>query len=204
LLSRKMSAVVLAGGDSTRMGENKMLMPMKGKPLISHVVDTLTALFDETVVVAARPEDFQWLPVRVVGDMIVGLRKNSLAGIHAGLSHAHNPDALVVGGDMPFLRPQLLTRLCEEAAGFDVAIPREGPHLQPLCAVYHKNCLPHIENLLRRQDYKITGFFPKVQVRYVDAGLLRAYDPGLLSFYNINTPAEYRRALRLLKQEELE
>jgi molybdenum cofactor guanylyltransferase len=200
--AKDMTAVILAGGKSSRMGEDKLLMPLGGKPLIGHVIDTVKPLFGEVVVVTGEPRDYASFPVRAVGDLIQCPQKNSLTGIHAGLRQARTPYVLVMAGDMPFIRPGLLQYLCSQADGYDVVIPREGDYLQPLCAVYHQNCVPYIEALLSREAYKVMGFFPDVRVRYVDDCLLRPYDPSLMSFININTPDDYLRAQNMLEMEE--
>ncbi len=188
------SAVVLAGGKSTRMGENKLLLPLGAGTIVSNLISTLSGLFSECVVVTDHPHNYASLPVRITGDLISSPQKNSLVGIHAGLSVSQTAYSLVLAGDMPFVKPALLQELCDRTEGFDVVIPRQGQYLQPLCALYHKNCLPYIEKLLANNHYKILDFYPYVNVRSVDVEELRPYDSELLSFFNVNTPEDYRQA----------
>jgi len=195
----EMSAVILAGGRSSRMGENKLLLPLGGSTVIGTLVATLSGLFAECVVVTDHPDSYRDLPVRLTCDLIPGLQKNSLTGIHAGLSVSASPYNFVVAGDMPFVVPELIGKLAAQCKGFDVVIPQQGQYTQPLCAVYHKNCLPHIAALLAGNRYKILDFFPAVRVCRVDVAELIPFDPELLSFFNVNTPEDYRRAQELIK-----
>jgi molybdopterin-guanine dinucleotide biosynthesis protein A len=195
-----MSAVILAGGRSSRMGKNKLLIPLGDKPLIGHLIDTASLLFAEVIVVTDEPDTYSQFPVLTTRDLILCPQKNALAGIHAGLVTSQTPYVFVAAGDMPFVQSELLQYLCGQADGYDVTVPREGKHFQPLCSVYHKNCIPEIERLLLSGGYKIADFFAHVRVRHIDSIQLRPYDPELVSFFNINTPEDYRRAQELLNE----
>lgn len=199
-----MSAVILAGGKSSRMGKNKLLLSLGDMPLIGHLIHTVTGMFTECIVVTDTPEAYAQYPVRLTQDIIICAEKNSLTGIHAGLTAAKHDYSLVIGGDMPFVQASVLEHLCRCAEGYDVAIIRDGPHFQPLCAVYHKNCLPHIEALLRAGRFKILGFFPHVRVRFVEMGDILPLDPEGITFFNVNTPGDYARALAFLAEKKEE
>lgn len=196
----EMSAVILAGGRSSRMGENKLLLPLGDSTVIGMLLTTLSKLFAECVLVTDHPDAYQSWSVKITADLICGPQKNSLTGIHAGLSVAANPYSLVVAGDMPFVAPALLSRLAELSGEDDVIIPRQGDHFQPLCAVYHKNCLPQIAALLARHHFKVLDFFPAMRVRHVDVAELQQYDRQLLSFFNVNKPEDYRLAQEIVGQ----
>jgi molybdopterin-guanine dinucleotide biosynthesis protein A len=204
LRTKEMSAVILAGGRSSRMGENKMLMPLGSTTVIGHLIKRVGPLFRETIIVTNEPEKYRHYPVRLTEDLICSQEKNSLTGIHTGLFTARSDFSLVMAGDMPFIRTGLLTYLCHIACDYDVTIPREEPHVQPLCAVYQKSCLPHIEKLLYAGRYKVIDFFSAVRVRYVDTAELLPYDAELISFFNVNTPTDYQRAQAMVIQEHKE
>ena len=203
LETREISAVVLAGGKSSRIGGNKLLLPLGTGTVISNLLEKLLLLFAEVIVVTDHPQEYSSLPVKVTTDLISCLVKNSLTGLHTGLTVASNPYSLVLAGDMPFANPSLLAYLCELSDGYDVTIPKQGPHFQPLCAVYHKNCLPHIEKLLLQNQYKVTAFFKYMKVRCVTETNLESYDPELLSFFNINTAEDYLRAKEMMAKANL-
>ncbi len=198
LQTNGLSCVILAGGRSSRMGENKLLLPLGESTVIGSLLDRLRGLFAEYIIVTNQPAHFEHLPVRLAGDLIDCGVKSSLAGLHGGLSAATRPYSFVAAGDMPFVSPALVRYLCSLRRGYDVVIPRQDGHLQPLCAVYHKNCLPHIEKLLLAGCYKIANFLDRVRVREVEAAVLQSVDPELISFFNLNTPEEYRLAREIL------
>ncbi|MBU1612314.1 MAG: molybdenum cofactor guanylyltransferase, partial [Proteobacteria bacterium] len=118
---------------------------------------------------------------------------------HAGLWAAKAPFVFVAPCDMPFLQPGLVQALLAEVdGGADVVIPlKENGRMEPLCAVYSKACLPHIQVQLADGDCKIIRFFDKIRVRTVPVARLRVADPDLLSFVNLNTPDELAQARAL-------
>ena len=103
----------------------------------------------------------------------------------------------VVGCDMPLLRPALVRRMLELAAGCDVLAPAMQDHYEPLAAVYGVDVLPQIEKLLAAGRRRPIELFPLVRTRLVSADCLRQADPQLQSFFNVNGLADYRTALRL-------
>lgn len=192
--TEKMSAVILAGGGSVRMGVNKLLLPLGDSTVLGRVVNTLSKMFAECILVTDKPEEYRNLPVRIVPDRITGVPKSSMLGIHGGLCASSNRYNFVVGGDMPFLSPPLVRHLCSLAEEADLVIPREEPHYHPLGAVYNRDVIPVIEELLAQESYKITSLFKRVRVKFVDVNELRVYDDRLWSFFNINTPDDYIQA----------
>jgi molybdopterin-guanine dinucleotide biosynthesis protein A len=192
-----MAAVILAGGRSSRMGENKLLLPLGESTVIGCLIHTLQDLFAQVIVVTDHPGAYLPMSVQVTGDVFPSPERNSLTGIHAGLSFSSFNYNLVIAGDMPFVQPGLVRYLCELCDGYDVTIPWEGQYFQPLCAVYTKKCLPHMEELLERGWYKIIDFFPSVRVRQIETAALKVYDRDLLSFFNVNNPEDYLRAVKI-------
>lgn len=192
------TGVILAGGKSLRMGSNKALLPHRGGRFIETVYRQLAEIFAQVMVVTNEPELFPFLPCRKVPDIFPGM--GALAGIHAGLHHSPTSRIFAVACDMPSLHTALIGPLAAQAPGADVVIP-ESPHgLEPLHALYHRSCLPAIEEALRSGDGKITSFFKQVQVRTMPVAEVAGHDPEFSSFGNINTPQEYFR----LRSEEIE
>lgn len=196
--TEKMSAVILAGGNSARMGVNKLLLPLGNSTVLGRVVEILNNMFAECILVTDKPEEFRNLPVRTVSDRITGVPKSSMLGIHGGLCASRNHYSFVVGGDMPFLSPTLIRHLCSLAGETDLVVPREEPHYHPLGAVYSREVIPVIEELLTNRIFKITSLFERVRVKYVDVDELRVFDSELWSFFNVNTPDDYIQAQKHL------
>lgn len=196
--TKDLTAVILAGGKSSRMGKNKLLLPLGDRPLIGHLIARLQDRFARLLVVTDEPALYRSFPVQAVEDIIICPVKNSLTGIHAGLKHAQTPYSFLVAGDMPFVHPAVVEFLCAQADNYDVTVPREGQYYQPLCAVYHQNCILPIEQQLAQENYRIVSFFRQVRVQPVAVAELMRFDPTGLSFFNVNTPEDYQDALRIV------
>jgi molybdenum cofactor guanylyltransferase len=192
------TAVVLAGGKSSRLGADKALLLLEGQPLIARTVRQLFPLSDDLIVVTNSPERFEplGLPVRLVADERPG--EGSLMGIYSGLKAARHPYALVVACDMPFLNRPLLDYMLSIMPSCDVVVPRLAGMLEPLHAVYSRTCLPWMARLLDQGQRKIITFFPYVKVRYVEEDEINRFDSLHLSFMNINTPQDWEQVQGLL------
>ena len=196
------SGVALAGGMSRRLGRNKAVEEIGGERLIERVINRLSEVSSETVVVVAEESRAQALDlpdgVRTAADIYPG--HGSLGGIFTGLSAAQGDYGIVVACDMPFLNTGLLQFMIDLAPDFDVVVPRLGGRPEPLHAIYSKSCLEPIESRLKRQDLKIALFFEEVNVAYVDEEDIDLFDPDRLSFFNVNTQDDLDKALTLEAQ----
>jgi molybdopterin-guanine dinucleotide biosynthesis protein A len=195
------SAVVLAGGRSSRLGQDKAFLRINGQFLIERILEKLAQLSDEVIVVANDIEKYEQFEAVVVGDVFPG--KGALGGIYSGLRAATKDRSLVVACDMPFLNLSLLQYMQGLAPRYDVVIPRLGRLTEAVHAVYSRNCLPFIEKQLQAGDLRIVSFFPQVRVRYVDDDEMDIFDPKHLSFFNINSQADLDKARELWRLERL-
>jgi len=192
------SAVVLAGGRSSRLGADKALLLLDGQLLIARTVQELSALSDDLIVVTNTPEHLE--PLGLAARLVTDERphEGSLMGIYSGLKAARHPHALVVACDMPFLNLPLLRYMVSAAPGYDVVIPRLAGMLEPLHAVYGRSCLPWMVRLLDEGQRKIIAFLPNVQVRQIEETEIDRFDPFHLSFVNINTAQDWERVQGLI------
>ena len=209
-MAERVSVIILAGGRSSRMGRDKVWMMLDGQPLVERVVGRLLPIASEVLVSAGDPEPYasllQSLPVpgKVVGDQFPGF--GPLAGMHAGLSAAHNDLALVVAADMPFVNVTLLQHMIGLARGYDCVVPYvQDPRktiggLEPLHALYRRSCLPAIEKHLAANDRQAFCFFEEVRIRTIPSEEIRMLDPELLSFFNVNTPEDWQLARRMAEE----
>jgi FdhD protein len=191
------ACVILAGGNSRRMGSNKALLPYEGGRFIEAIHRQMAALFREVLLVTDTPELFDFLPCRKVPDLIPGM--GPLSGVHSGLHHSSVPYIFAVACDMPYLNPALIRHLATLVEGSDVVIPETGKGLEPLHAIYGKNALRPMEEALHAGKGRIVSFFDKVRIRKVDREEVSRFDPGFQSFRNINTPEDYYRIRERLK-----
>ena len=190
------TGVLLAGGNSSRMGRNKALMPLAGRRLVDRALAVLRGLFDDLLMVTNSPDLYADLGIHMVPDLVAG--KGALGGIHSAVHHAAAPHCLVVACDMPFLNADVLRYLVEQRAAHDVVVPNVNGRPQPLHAVYGKACLQPIARRLESDRLHVVGFYPDVRVREVRAAELAGFDPEGLSFRNLNTPEEFADAERRL------
>jgi len=184
----KTTGIILSGGSSRRMGQDKGRILLYGRPLIAHVCRTLESVCSQIMIVAQTHQDFSFLGHPVVHDNIPGY--GSLMGLYTGLRWAETDRILVLACDMPFVRPQVLRLLTTVAPQADVVVPRINGYLEPLLAVYSKACLKPIESMIKRSEKCVYDFFPDVRVREVHQKEIEVLDPGLHSFVNINTPQD--------------
>lgn len=191
------SAVILAGGKSQRMGFNKALFELGKASMVERIAGELSRHFREVVLVASDPEIYADLGLRVITDIYQG--RGPLGGIHAALVKTSAKHIFVTACDMPFVDAGLARYLSGQAHNFDVVAPRLGQYIEPLYAVYGRGCIPAIEAQLIRGRCKISAFYASVRVCYVgEDEIARLVDPGRV-FFNVNTPADLEQVSKLLK-----
>lgn len=191
------TAVILAGGNSRRMGSDKALLPFAGLRLIDHVYRTLKGRFAEVLLVTDRGREIADLDCRKVVDIVP--EGGVLAGIHSALVHAGQEKVFVAACDMPFISETVISRICALNSRGEVILPYTRGGHEPLHAIYSKSCLPVIEELLDAGQRRVGALFSRVQVVQIgaDAGMSCALWER--SFLNINTPEDYVSLCELAK-----
>jgi molybdopterin-guanine dinucleotide biosynthesis protein A len=193
-----LTVCIQAGGESSRMGEDKALKRFLGRPLIQRVIERLTPIADEMIVTTNHPEEYAFLNQRLIPDLKPG--RGALGGLYTAVASASHPNVAVVACDMPFASASLLeaaTQLMvqEEA---DVVIARGEQGYEPLHAVYRRaTCLPAIEAAIDADLWKVVSWLPQVRVRVLTSDEISRYDPKHLAFWNVNTPEEFAEAEKL-------
>lgn len=197
-----LSIAIQAGGQSRRMGQNKALIPLAGKPLIEHVVDRVEGLGDEILITTNKPWDYAYLGCRLVSDPIPGL--GALVGLQTALTEAKGELVLVLACDMPFVNRDLLEHMITLGSQADAVVPKLESNYEPLHAVYNRNrCLPVLRSIVSRGEKSIQSLFPFLRMIEVGVLELERLDPERLSFFNINTPADLTQAGFLLAKSSL-
>lgn len=199
------ATIILTGGVSARLGGSKPFLPLKGKPLLSHVLARATRFSDEIVIAIGRTEPIERYqrflrePVKIARDN--SSLQSPLVGILTGLRLVKSPYAIVLPCDHPFLSEQVVSFLYEKADGFDAAIPRwSNGNIEPLHSVYKvPETISASENTLIMNELKVSKMIKRLgNVHYVGVETLRALDKNLLTFFNINTENDVRRAEEIL------
>jgi molybdenum cofactor guanylyltransferase len=198
------SAIILAGGKSSRMGRAKAALPFGGTTILQRILAELGSGFDEIIVMAARAdsEPFPIEPmIRGIPGVVLLRDESSYAGpagaLARGLEAARGETAFACSCDLPLLRVAVARFLCDIIGGKDAAIPEIAGRLQPLCAAYRRASRTAIATFAGAGDRRLTAIVSRLNLRTVTEAELLPVDPGLTSFLNINTPEDYARALKL-------
>ncbi|MEW6025987.1 MAG: molybdenum cofactor guanylyltransferase [Planctomycetota bacterium] len=188
MMNKNITAVILCGGQSKRIGTNKAFLKIGDKSFIEVLIHKLQGLFKNIIISTKDAAPYRHLKssrVAIVKDRSRVL--GSLVGIHSALRKSGTKYILAIAVDMPTIETRLIKRLLRNYKGYDVIIPETQKGLEPLCAIYFKGCLPHIEKQIRCGNYKIIDFFDKIRIKTI-----RLNRNGL---FNINTLRDYRFVL---------
>lgn len=190
--------IVLAGGKSTRMKENKSFVQLASKPMIEVVLEKVINIFSlPPIVITNSFEDYSYLGVRLEKDIFSGM--GPLAGIHAGLSVASTQQNFIVGCDIPLLDAAFIQYMVSQGIDYDITIPEEDGYTHPLHAIYSKNCIPSIENKLKQNERKVISFFSEVKVRYINKVEMNQFPFAYQSLINVNTQEDLKSVQVMLK-----
>ena len=202
------TGIILAGGKSRRMGENKALMRLGNDTLIGHVIQRVRPITNELLLITNSPDEYTHLGIRMHGDIVQSA--GALGGIHTGLTHASHDTVLCVGCDSPFIVTDLLCYLVSALGEYDAVMPytcrNPNEYLgvnqkdqrqtipQTLCATYSKNCLAAIEGLFNKSDFRVHALAERAKILTIAPDIWQTYDSEGLSFFNINSPEDFEKA----------
>lgn len=186
-----LTIAIQAGGKSSRMGTDKSFVPFLGRPMIEVVRQAVEGLGDELILITNRPEAYAHLGLPMHADLYPDT--GPLGGIYTAIHHAAHPHVLIVACDMPWLNRPLLEYMAGLRETADVVVPRWDKFPEPLHAVYSKACLDPIREKLEAEMYKITAFYGRVSVRFVNRDEIERFDPDGKSFINVNTPEDLEK-----------
>ncbi|MBI3808491.1 MAG: molybdenum cofactor guanylyltransferase [Nitrospirae bacterium] len=192
------TGVLLAGGKSRRMGEDKRHLVVGEQTLLERGLAVLLSIFQEVLVVIAQDSPPLGVDARVVRDLVPDC--GSLGGLYSGLMQATTPWVFVVACDMPFLNQAVIAQFTSRRANADIVMAKLDARLHPMHAIYGKHCLPVLEQMARTRQLKIQEMVSQLslRVRYVTEADLHSIDPSGRSFYNVNTLADLEAARSLL------
>lgn len=196
------TGVILAGGQSRRMGQNKALMRLGDQPLIVHVIRQIESVTDELLLITNEPNLYTALKLPMYADILPDM--GALGGLHTGLTYATNSAVICVGCDMPLLQPNLLSYLVTLLGDYDAVVPsvqtvdQSTTVFQTLSAVYSKRCLPVIDEMLAVDELRVHALYDRIDARIVQPHEWEKSDPKGLSFFNINTPEDFEIANRYI------
>ena len=179
------TAVILAGGRSSRMGRDKALLEVAGVPLIARILRVMRDSFTTFLISGDRP-DLAEPAIPYYADRFPG---SALGGIYTGLIEAETPYIFVSACDMPYPDPHLIREIVGRREGNDAVVPRTGQYREPLFALYSKSCMVPIQNMLENNNYRIQNLYEIVKVMYLD--FEEMFFDWKKALMNVNTPREY-------------
>jgi len=190
----EVTGILLAGGKSRRMGEDKRHLVVGEQTLLERGLRVLQSIFCEVLVVIAQDSPPLSIDARVVRDLVPDC--GSLGGLYTGLTQATTPYIFVVACDMPFLNQTVIAQFTNRRATADIVIAKLDDRLHPMHALYSKRCLPALEQMIRARQLKIQEIVSQssLRVRYITEADLLTIDPSGHSFYNVNTMADLEAA----------
>ena len=183
------------------MGRSKAMLDFGGEPLIARIVRELRRRFEDIVIVAA-PESVEKLDVGAGAARIIrdeSAYQGPADALRRGLRAVGNEVAFACSCDLPLLNADVAVALIDLLGSFDAVIPEIAGRLQPLHAVYRTSCSDALDTMAARGEKRLVAIADAVRARRVAEPELRAIDPDLRSFFNVNTPDDYARALRMLE-----
>jgi len=188
------TALVLAGGRSARLGRDKAFVAVNGTPMIARVLRAVGPLCEEVLILGGDAGGLASLGHKVIPDAEPGA--GPLVALRGGLDAMRTDWAFATGVDTPFLNPTLVRYLWKLHEGHDAVVPFTAAdnYPKPLCALYARRCLPAATAALDRGDRQLVRLYRDVRVLYVPEDNLRLIDPDLRSFQNVNTAEDLRRA----------
>ncbi len=185
------TGVILSGGKSHRMGEDKAFIEIEGIPIIQKTCNLFRGLFREVLIVTNQRELYLHLGATVHEDLL--LNAGALGGLYTGLMYSSFPYAFTVACDMPFLKASVIRYLSQQTEGYDVVVPKTEDGLHPLHAIYSKNCISPIHEMLKEKKSRIIDFYSSVRVKVIEPKEILSVDPKMESFINLNTREELMR-----------
>jgi molybdopterin-guanine dinucleotide biosynthesis protein A len=200
------SAIILAGGFSSRFGQDKGVLELGHKPLIKHVVDAVSPVVNETIIVTNSQERVTQYAKVMTADVQFAIdvcESNSpLIGALTGFGYANGEYSLLLPFDTPFISKEVVSLLFKLCLNKSATIPRwPNHHIEPLHAVYQtKPALKTAKTAVAEGKLNVRAMIEKLnEVRYVSTLIIQQLDPELRTFFNINTPADLKKAMSMVK-----
>lgn len=218
--SSKYTAIILTGGQSLRIQKTlkkfnliekgKSFLPFGDTNMINFILSKLFKIFENIMIVTSKEKygyfkniEFNNKEILVVKDLKKD--KKSLGGIYTGLVKSKTFLNFIISCDMPFINEKIIKYLMNisKYKKYDAYVFKIDKTIQPLCAIYTKDCIKIIEYNFKKNNLKIIDVLKKVKTLFLYESLLKKYDENFISFINVNTDRDYKYALKIYKNQEV-
>lgn len=201
-----LTAIILSGGKSSRMGVDKAFLKINGITLIERIYSVLSNIFNKTIIISNKPEDYNFLKTDVFNDIIQNA--GPIAGIHSGLINSHTDRNFVISCDMPLITDDIIKYIIEYDSEKQIKVCKADKHIQPLAGVYNKSVIFEIEKIINESNNLITHNSTEGKKNYNLKTLIKNCDSEIIEieevfggnfFLNLNTPEDYQNLLKKYK-----
>ena len=192
--TKQLTGIILCGGKSSRMGQNKALLEINGKYIISYVIEILKPFCDE-IIISTNTNELDFLPYRKVNDIFNDI--GPISGIFSSLLKSRNHKNIVLSCDTPFIKADLLFELLSYSHNFDIVLPEFNNHLQTMTGFFSKNILPIVNEEIKNENYIPPNIFEKCKLKKLKIDKRSLYYNKNL-FLNINSPEDYKKAKEIV------
>lgn len=196
-----LTIVLQAGGDSSRMGEDKALMPFLGVPLIQRLRDRFQGLDCQLLVITNQPEGYRFLDLPLYRDIIPG--RGALGGLLTALEVSPPGHVGLIAADLPFASSKLLEYLEGEIKkhSADAVLPCSPHGPEPMHALYMRDaCLPLVRQAIEKDLWRMNAWHDQAEIHLIDAAQTVAVSGSEYTFMNLNTREDFRAAEELARK----
>jgi molybdenum cofactor guanylyltransferase len=179
------TGIVLAGGRSSRFGQDKGLFPFRGKPMVLHAIDILQPCCGEIIISTNRPDDYRFTGLQTIFDIHPGC--GPIGGMHSGLWHASFSKVLFLGCDMPLVPAALMVHLLQQLNGCQAVVPSHNGFRETLCMAMLKEAHPITSKAIEEKQFRILDVLDMMETCYTEVSREPFFRED--TFFNIN----YRR-----------
>jgi molybdopterin-guanine dinucleotide biosynthesis protein A len=199
------TGIILSGGKSTRMGENKSFLKIGQQTIIEKLVSMMHSIFNEVIIITNEPELYGFLNLKLFEDIFKNV--GPIAGIHSGLFNSQTEKNFIISCDIPLMNKEMIISILEYPSSSQITVPRADSYIQQLCGVYCKSLLPIIESIIRNDESqetretqqskrkcKVHNLLNQVQVTIIEnIENLHGYNQNI--FLNMNSKDDYEKIL---------
>ncbi len=199
-MMENITAIILAGGKSSRIGTDKAFLKLNGESVIERIYNLLTKIFSDVIIISNNPEKFQFLTPKVYKDIYPHF--GPLSGIHAGLSNSQTENNFFISCDMPLVTEEVIRFILAKMNNDDITIVKTESNIQSLLGIYKKSCLARADELLSfansqinikagKTSVKLFDLINHVKTTFIDLSYEKFYHDDI--FLNMNTSEDYKK-----------
>mgnify|MGYP005832398511 CR=1 FL=1 len=202
------TGIILSGGKSTRMGQNKSFLKIGEKYIIEHITNLMKSIFSKVLLITNEPELYDFLQVEIYTDIFKNV--GPLAGIHSGLVHSKTEKNFIISCDIPLMNKEMISSIIEFPSDALITLPKADGYIQQLCGVYNKELIPLIEKIISsdtkkenrndsqaKRNCKIHNLIESLPTKIIEnPENLKGYHDNI--FLNMNKPEDYNHILNLI------